>query len=181
MAARNSSATRGSRASTQSEPGDFVDGIAAAWAATRPEVDSAPVQVIGRILRGSKLILQLGDARLRPYGLVRADFDILATLRRLGRALSPTETAALVLMTAPAITKRLQKLETSGFISRTVNSQDRRGFLIELTDAGADLIDELFPQQLQVEAELLASLSHAEQVELAGLLRTLLLCWESPG
>jgi DNA-binding MarR family transcriptional regulator len=158
---------------------DTTDAIAQAWELARPDVDVTPIQVVGRILRGSKLILARGDALLGRYGLVRADFDILAALRRLGSAQTPTGLATHVIVGPAAMTKRLRKLETSGLVTRSVNPSDRRGFLIALTREGTALIDRLFPEQLGVEAELLAHMDEPDRHRTADLLRVLLSEWEA--
>ena len=75
---------------------DHVDAIVAQWKRERPDLDSSPLHVIGRI---SKLARNV-DELLRPVfaerGLGDGDFDVLATLRRSGAPfeLTPGELGA---------------------------------------------------------------------------------------
>ncbi|PWW23907.1 hypothetical protein JD79_03084 [Geodermatophilus normandii] len=63
---------------------DGVDEIVAQWARERPDLDTTAMAVFGRVYRTARLV---GDAQERCYarfGITRADFDVLATLRRAG-------------------------------------------------------------------------------------------------
>ena len=164
--------------STTEVGSDVVDRIAGAWDAAGLGVDTTPIQVVGRILRGARLVQMLADRHLVERNLVRVDFDVLSALRRLGRALTPTELGRHLLMSAPSVSQRLGKLEARGLLTRRVNPHDRRGFLIELTGTGQLLIEELLPLQLQAESRLLDELPASELAELSGRLRTLLSRWE---
>ena len=66
-------------ADTDSDEHDAVDRILAQWARERPELDTGPMSVIGRVHRVADLL----EAGLRPVfaevGLGNGDFDVLAT------------------------------------------------------------------------------------------------------
>ena len=152
---------------------DHVDEIVEQWAAERPDLDSTPLHVIGRISRLSDVI----DEQLRPvfaaFGLGDGDFDVLATLRRNGPPfeLTPTELAARTMVTSGAVSKRVDRLVGAGLVERRVSAADARGRHVRLTDRGKALIDEAYPVHLRNEARLLAGLSVAERDQLAVLLR----------
>lgn len=158
---------------------DSPDPVAAAveqWRAERPDLDPAPLLVLGRIQR----IEALADAVLRaPFaaaGLGNGDFDALAALRRSGRpyALSPGELADAMLVTTGAVTKRVDRLEERGLVARTVAPGDARARVVSLTPAGRRLADRLIATHLDNERALLDGLSAAERDTLAGLLGRLL-------
>jgi DNA-binding MarR family transcriptional regulator len=154
---------------------DGVDLIIEQWQRERPELDHAPIGIVGRI---SRLAREL-EARLEPvyrdHGLEPGWHDILATLRRHGAPfrLRPTDLTNASMLTSSGTTKRLDKLEQAGLIARSPDPGDRRGTLITLTDAGRELIDRLTPAHLENERGIIAVLSAAEQRELAELLRKL--------
>src|SRR5262245_48472502 len=157
--------------------GDGVDTIIEQWRSARPDLDPSPIGVIGRI---SRLAREL-EARLEPvyreHGLEPGWHDVLATLRRGGPpfALRPSDLTGTLMLTSSGTTTRLDKLEQAGLIARTPDPDDRRAILITLTDAGKELVDGVTAAHLANEANLLSSLSDAEQARLADLLRTLLL------
>ena len=152
---------------------DGVDLIIEQWQRVRPELDSSPIGIVGRISRLAREI----EARLEPvyreHGLEPGWHDLLATLRRSGGTLRPTDLTNASMLTSSGTTKRLDKLEAAGLIARTADPGDRRGTLISLTDAGRNLIDVLTPAHLDNERRILGALSEADQKRLADLLRKL--------
>jgi DNA-binding MarR family transcriptional regulator len=152
---------------------DHVDEIVAQWEAERPDLDSSPLHVIGRLSRLADLV----DELLRPVfasrGLSDGDFDVLATLRRNGEPfeLTPTELGSRTMVTSGAVTKRVDRLVGAGLVERRVSESDARGRRVRLTDRGRVLMDEVYPVHLRNEARLLAGLTAAERDQLAALLR----------
>ncbi len=84
------------------------------------------------------------------------------------------------MVTTGGMTKRLDRLETSGLIRRESDPRDRRGKLIALTDEGRALVDTAVEAHLRNEERLLADLSAAKRDELAALLRELLISLDGP-
>src|SRR5690348_5407583 len=71
---------------------DHVDAVRAQWTRVRPDLDTEPLAVVGRLGRAvGHLDRHLADFFAR-YGLTRAHWDVLAALRRSGPPyrLSPT-------------------------------------------------------------------------------------------
>lgn len=128
--------------------------------------------VIGRLHR---LAAHL-TAELLPvyaqYGLGEGEFDVLATLRRSGPPyeLAPGELARYTMVTTGAISKRLDRLEASGLVSRRPSEADGRGRYVALTTAGRELIDEAYAAHMRNEARLLSALSPSERAALERLL-----------
>jgi DNA-binding MarR family transcriptional regulator len=79
------------------------------------------------------------------------------------------------MLTSSGTTKRLDRLEQAGLITRGPDPDDRRGTLITLAAAGRELVDGTTEAHLANEARLLGTLTEAEQRRLADLLRKLLL------
>jgi DNA-binding MarR family transcriptional regulator len=165
----------GMLSSMTSEPADHVDGIVAQWARERPDLDSTPLHLIGRVSRLARTV----DELLRPVfaarGLGDGDFDVLATLRRSGAPyeLTPTELAASTMVTSGAASKRVDRLERGGLVERRVDDSDARGRRVRLTDRGLALIDEAYAVHMANEAAMLAGLTEEERADLARLLRRL--------
>jgi DNA-binding MarR family transcriptional regulator len=155
---------------------DAVDRIVAQWARERPELDTGPLAVIGRIHRlGALLEIELRTV-FAEADLGNGDFDVLASLRRAGEPyrLSPGELAASAVVTSGAVTKRVDRLEAKGLVERSVSSSDGRGRVIQLTPEGRALTDEIVVRHWANEDRLLAALDPVERTQLAGLLRKLL-------
>ncbi|RKT04737.1 DNA-binding MarR family transcriptional regulator [Streptomyces sp. 3211.6] len=155
---------------------DAVDAITDQWYAVRPDLDTTPMAVFGRIYRISKA---MGDAVERAYnrhGVSRGEFDVLATLRRSGTpfTLSPRQLSATLMLTTGGMTGRLDKLEKAGLLTRSPDPHDRRGLQVTLTERGLALVDEAVADGIEVNRSGLADFSPEEVEALGGLLRKLL-------
>lgn len=157
---------------------DVVDGIRDDWARRRPDLDTAPVAVVGRILRAARVLQEVADAQLAGAGLTRAEFDVLSQLRRHGAPLRPGDLTAGVVGSPAATTKRLHKLGAAGLVRRGADPDDARAARVSLTAAGERLVDDLLPRQLAADAELLEVFTPDQREQLAALLRSALLAWE---
>ncbi|MCC3777606.1 MULTISPECIES: MarR family winged helix-turn-helix transcriptional regulator [Streptomyces] len=157
---------------------DIVARVLRQWQQVHPGLDTAPMAVIGRLNRCAALLQQATDAPLVREGLTRAEFDILGTLRRTGRELTPGQIARETFASGAAVTKRLRVLEERGLVARRPDDRDRRVAHLSLTDSGRELIDVLIPRQLEYEQALLAGLGKDRQDELADTLAELLVLLE---
>ena len=157
------------------EERDGVDLILEQWGRERPELDASPIGVIGRISRLARELEQRLETVYREQGLENGWYDVLATLRRAGPPyrLRPTEFTNALMLTSSGTTKRLDRLEHAGLITRRPDPEDRRGTLITLTDAGLKLVDSASEAHLENERRLLRALTDAERRRLADLLRKL--------
>ncbi|MFE7644837.1 MarR family winged helix-turn-helix transcriptional regulator [Streptomyces phaeoluteigriseus] len=162
-------APRGDRAR-----GDTVASVVRQWQAVRPELDTGPMEIIGRVNRCAALLQQAEDAPLRRAGLSRAEFDLLGALRRTGHELTPGELARETFSSGAAVTKRVKQLTERGLVERRGDTRDRRVAHLRLSEAGRALVDGIMPEQLAYESAVLAALDADRQDELAGLLGELL-------
>jgi DNA-binding MarR family transcriptional regulator len=154
---------------------DGVDAIIEQWRRERPEIDHAPIGVVGRISRLAREIEARLEAVYREHGLEPGWHDVLATLRRTGPPyqLRPSDFTGSLMLTSSGATKRLDRLERAGLVERTPDPDDRRGVIITLTEAGHELIDRVTEAHMANEARLLEGLTPAERNRLAALLRKL--------
>ena len=160
---------------------DSVDDVLAQWAQQRPDLDVSPMGVIGRLSRAARLV----EAQLKPaftdHDLDAASFDVLATLRRHDRPLSPTELTRSAMVTSGAITQRLDRLEARGLVTRAPRADDGRGVLVALSPPGRALIDRALPDHVANEHRILAALDDDQRAVLAAALRALLVALGDAG
>ncbi|MGW4980910.1 MarR family winged helix-turn-helix transcriptional regulator [Streptomyces mirabilis] len=157
-------------------PQDPVDAIIEQWATVRPDLDTAAMEVFGRVFRLARTMGDRMEKAYAPYGISRGEFDVLATLRRSDApyTLSPRQLSATLMLTTGGMTGRLDKLERAGLLRRSPDPHDRRGLQVTLTDKGLRLIDEAVGAGLAVQTEALAHLDEERAGQLAALLRELL-------
>lgn len=159
-------------------PTDRVAQIMAEWARERPDLDLTPQAVFGRLHRLANHLTDDLVVVYREFGLSEGEFDVLATLRRTGAPFerTPSELAASTMVTTGAMTKRVDRLERRGLLTRRQSEVDGRGRVIALTPEGRDLIDRAFTAHLANERRLLdEALSPTE----AASLERALIAWLS--
>jgi DNA-binding MarR family transcriptional regulator len=155
---------------------DRVERVRADWARQRPDLDTSPMEVIGRILRAEHLAGARIRRVLRTEGLDRGGFDVLATLRRSGPPyrLTPTRLYQELVLTSGAVTHRVDALARAGLVERVSGGRDRRSTLVGLTDEGRVVADRAMAANLGCEAAMIGTLADADRETLAALLKKLL-------
>ncbi len=155
---------------------DQIEKIIEQWKTERPELDTEPMAVIGRLQRIARH-LSLGMAKtFEKFGLNGASFDVLATLRRSGvpYAMTPTDLMQSMMITSGTMTNRIDQLEKRQLVERLSNPQDGRGFLIKLTNTGFKLIDNVVGQHIETQSSLTAGLNGTQKKQLNQLLSAFL-------
>ena len=155
---------------------DAVDQIVDQWTAVRPNLDVSPMAVVGRLSRASRLLERGVKEYFAGHGLESWEFDVLATLRRTGEpyTLTPGALARTVMIGSAALTNRVDRLVSRGFVTRETDPQNRRRVLITLSPDGLEMVDRVAGGHYLNEDRLLAGLSHAQRERLAATLRMLL-------
>lgn len=159
------------------EPGEPLDRVARIqeeWRRERPDLDTSPQGVIGRLHRLADRLSEELRLVYDAYGLGEGEFDVLCALRRAGEPYerAPGELAAHTMVTTGAMTKRIDRLERAGLVTRRRSSDDQRGRIVALTRPGRELIDRAFTDHMRNERRLLDLLTPAESASLETLLTT---------
>ncbi|NYG59132.1 DNA-binding MarR family transcriptional regulator [Nocardioides daedukensis] len=152
---------------------DHVDQIIDQWATERPDLDTSPMALIGRLHRLADTLRQRLVEVYAEFGLSEGEFDLLATLRRSGTPyeLGPGELAAATMVTSGAISKRVDRLEARGLVTRRVGDADGRARAIALSPAGRELIDAAIEAHYANEARLVAGLGEIDRTRMIRILR----------
>jgi DNA-binding MarR family transcriptional regulator len=160
---------------------DEVDDLVAGWHAERPDLDLEPMQVLSRVSRLARHLDRARRAAFSAHGLETWEFDVLSALRRQGPPyqLSPGALLRATLVTSGTMTNRIDRLAEADLVARHPDPLDRRGVLVQLTDAGVAVADAALTDLLAHERELLAGLNADQQASLATLLRVLLTPFDS--
>ncbi|MCS5724195.1 MarR family transcriptional regulator [Herbiconiux sp. CPCC 203407] len=162
---------------------DRVGRIQEEWRRERPDLDVSPQGVIGRLHRLAGALTGELVAVYERHGLGEGEFDVLATLRRSGPPFerAPGELAEHTMVTTGAMSKRIDRLEAAGLVSRrAAGPEDGRRRVVSLTSAGRELIDAAFTEHMANEARLVAELDPADRAELERILTRWLAHHEHP-
>ena len=115
-------------------------------------------RVINTLRReNNKLILK--------HDLTLGQFAVMEALYSKGR-LSTGEVMEKILTTSGNIPVIVKNLEKDGFITREQDESDKRRFILDLTEKGKDLMDEIVPENLKFMDELISLWDDDEKEEL---------------
>jgi DNA-binding MarR family transcriptional regulator len=155
---------------------DEVDTIVEAWHRERPDLDVAPMEVLSRISRLARHLDRIRANAFSAHDLESWEFDVLAALRRSGQPyrLSPGQLLRETLVTSGTMTNRVDRLAARELVARQDHPEDRRGVLVQLTQAGKDAVDAAMAELLTAERGILAALDVTEHDQLTRSLRLLL-------
>jgi MarR family 2-MHQ and catechol resistance regulon transcriptional repressor len=101
-----------------------------------------------------------------------SDFGVLEALLHKG-PLTVKQLGEKVLLTSGSMTAAVDRLIKRGMVTRCDDEKDRRARIIELTDAGKEMISEAFTQHRLAMDRAISGFSQQERTELLPLLRRL--------
>ncbi len=161
---------------------DRASEIAAAWARERPGLPVASIGILTRIWQVAKLASDDRRRTLAALGMDAATLDLLSTLRRAGPPyrVSTRELTARSLVTAGAITQRVDRAQRSGLVRRLPSERGSRVVLVELTSDGHAAVETAVGTVLRHEQQVVDVLDPVQQEQLAGMLAALLRGFEQP-
>lgn len=160
----------------QSDAQDKLDESLRVWAREIPELDALTEGIVERIQILAKAFDRSLEETLTQYGLDHRSYHLLGRLRSYGPPYrrSPGQLAADMRLSSGAMTNRLDRMEAAGLIRRLPDPHDRRGTLVEPTEAGNATWDRTTGTQARRERMIASVLDPSEREELHRLLRRLM-------
>ena len=152
-----------------------VNEIIEQWQRERPDLDPAQMRLFGTLAQAHMLTTPYINRVIARHGLVRGTFDVLSALRRAGLpfSLTPKQLAESLMLSGAGMTSRLDRLEQLHLVARLPEPNDRRSLRIQLTQKGVKLIDEVIPQIVAAQWQLVSALGDRDTATLVDLLRRL--------
>ena len=161
-------------------PPDVIDRRLEVWGRELPALDLGIEGIIERVGRLDRIIQRTTEETLAAHDLSFGEWRLLGSLRWGGAPYrdKPGRLARWLGVSSGAMTNRLDRMEQRGLIRRLPDPDDRRGVLVELTEAGAAVWEQTVAAQAQKEAVVASALDPEEQAGLNELLRRLLHAFE---
>ncbi len=149
-------------------PSETMEELAAAWRREFRGLDTSVLPPLVRITRLAALMDAFQRQVLEPFDISYADYAALSMLRRAGPSyeLTPSQLYERLERSSGGMTKILKRLEEAGWVRRSPDPNDGRGWLICLTKRGLEMQDRVFQAYLQASKDLLGPLSATKQKEL---------------
>lgn len=95
----------------------------------------------------------------RDYGMMPAEWRIMAILGSATTGLQATEIVMRSSMDKVVVSRAVKRMEERGFLTRESNAADGRSFLLELSFTGREVFQDLAPKLKAVERQMLAGLT----------------------
>lgn len=152
---------------------DFADEVIAQWQTEMPDIAGLALEIAKRTMRLNALFdTATGDA-LAKLGLTRAEYGVLATLRRLGAPYRqrPTELASGLFLTTGGMSNLLRRLVETGLVTRVADARDGRSSWVQLTSRGVEVAERAVRDSVAAHEALLASLPARTAKTLTNTLR----------
>ena len=125
--------------------------------------------VIG-ILRASNLLIDDLKKTLKNYPINVTEFSVMEFLYSKGEK-SIQEIRDRILLASGSATYVVDNLERKEYVRRIVNQNDRRVTYIKLTEAGKDLINDIFPTHKKNTKKIFNDLTNGELITLKEILK----------
>lgn len=119
-----------------------------------------------------KSVMEQAVRDMRSHGLSTSEFAVLEALYNKGR-IPLQQIGEKILVTSGSVTYNIDKLEHKGLLRRVLSEADRRVIYAELTEAGQELFDRIFPEHAAVVHASMQALSREEKETAMELLKKL--------
>ncbi|WP_309666179.1 MarR family transcriptional regulator [Tabrizicola sp.] len=108
--------------------------------------DETTILAWARLVLAARSVLGAVEADLKAAGFPPLGwYDVALEVRRAGRAMRPVEIEEQLLIPQSNVSRLLDRMVAAGYLSRQPCADDRRGFELNLTLAGHDLLAKMWP------------------------------------
>lgn len=139
-----------------------------------PDVDIQAISDFANLLRACSDISDALNKLLAQHNLLQGRWWVLVLLMRQDDfTSSPTDLAEKAGVTKATMTGFIDGLEREGMVLRMMDTVDRRKFLIKLTPAGQQKLDEVMPDYYHKVKALMSFLTEAQREVMVDSVKTL--------
>jgi MarR family transcriptional regulator, 2-MHQ and catechol-resistance regulon repressor len=136
------------------------------------DVQAASLKLFVVLSKAYKTVMDRAVKDMKQYGLPPSEFMVLEVLYTKGK-IPLQQIGEKILITSGSITYNIDKLEKKGLLKRVPCLEDRRVIYAEMTAAGNELFDRIFPEHSAAIHSLMKALSLDEKRVMIDLLKKL--------
>ena len=107
----------------------------------------ASLATVRALVRAYQAFSSYSETFVRQYDLTSAQFDVVATLGNT-QGLSMGDIGEKTLITKGTLTGVVDRLERKGLVTRETPPENRRSVVVQLTAAGQQLFEQVFPAHI---------------------------------
>ncbi|CAM4439258.1 MULTISPECIES: MarR family winged helix-turn-helix transcriptional regulator [Paenibacillus] len=138
-----------------------------------PDLDqAASLKLFVVLSKAYKSLMDHAVRDMKSHGLASAEFMVLEVLYHRTR-IPLQQIGEKILVTSGSITYNIDKLEKRGLLKRVPCDEDRRVTYAEITEAGRELFDDIFPKHVASIHGLMGGLDEDEKKQTIELLKKL--------
>lgn len=115
------------------------------------------------VVESARLIRREANRRAAVLGATKAQWRVLARLKRAGDALRQVELADALDVEPITLCRMIDRLEEAGLVERRRDGADRRAWRIHLTEAAAPVLAKLEEMGIGFNADILTGISKADK------------------
>lgn len=148
------------------------------WQGLSPETDHRTMRLVGLLHRTSHTLRQISEGSLAEAGLSYAQYRILMLLLFAEQfedmtAMNPSELSERQGISRNSVSSLIANLEKEGLVERALDQEDKRRFLIKLTERGREMVHTYARQHFHNMELCLGNLQAEEKETISHLLEKL--------
>jgi DNA-binding MarR family transcriptional regulator len=140
-----------------------------------PDGDATSTEAHATLVRtGVALVQDIERCVRASFDMTQAASTALAVIDGAAAPLTPSQISERVIVASATMTATLDLLEGRGWVVRLPNPDDRRSYLVEITAAGREVVDQMLAGIRAIEVATLSALTPKERTTLISLLAKVL-------
>jgi MarR family 2-MHQ and catechol resistance regulon transcriptional repressor len=136
------------------------------------EEQSLSLKLFVVLSKAYRELLESTATDIRNRDLSGTEFAILELLYHKGK-IPLQQIGGKILISSANITYNVDKLEKKGYLKRVLSTEDRRVTYAIITEAGTEVMEDIFPKHAQAMSEATKGLSMEEKLETIELMKKL--------
>jgi MarR family 2-MHQ and catechol resistance regulon transcriptional repressor len=116
--------------------------------ASQAAASETSLATVRALVRAYQAFSSYSETFVRQYDLTSAQFDVIATLGNT-QGMSMGEIGEKTLITKGTLTGVVDRLERKGLVTRETPPENRRSVIVQLTAAGQQLFEQVFPAHIK--------------------------------
>ncbi len=149
---------------------------------SRLKFEDRDINIIAKMSRTVRSLEKMVAVSMEAYSLTKPQLDVLLVIKYSSHnALNATEIADELFVSKANISGLISRLESAGFIDRTIDPEDSRARKLALSAKAIEVIDQVLPKYISMTNEIMSKFSEEEKTTLIEQLEYIESCMSRGG